>query len=76
MIKPKLDLNVIQRLYDFGGLMVHRVSYFDPTKFEVVSLPPTFSEEHAKALAESYRSFDVSTVSELVKFDGAFSVKI
>ena len=48
--KPELDLNVMQSLYEFGGLYVYRACIFDELKKQNVVIRDTFSEEAAKLL--------------------------
>ena len=71
----KLDKAMIGRLYEWGGLYIYRVSYFDPILFKTIKLPATFNEDSAKETIESYKrsGFAVALTTELVKFDGAFN---
>lgn len=70
-----LNLDTMQKLYDFGGLLAHRVVYFDTVSFKEKQLQMTFNEDIAKELVEHYKSlgFPVTYYSHIVKFDGAFS---
>ena len=72
---PDLDIETLRRLYDFGGLLVYRVVYFDPVLFRVTNGRVTFSEEAAKAELEGLKraGFMAGIESFMVKFDGAFS---
>lgn len=72
---PELNIDVLRQLYEFGGLLVYRVVYFDPVLFKVTNVIDTFSEETAKAEIERLKSvgFTAGMESFLVKFDGAFS---
>lgn len=72
---PEPDMDMLRRLYDFGGLLVYQVSYFDPLMFQVVKGRTTFSEEVAKAELEHLKrtGFTAGMEQFMVKFDGAFS---
>ena len=72
---PEPDMEMLRRLYDFGGLLVYRVAYFDPALFKVTNGRVTFSEEAAKAELEGLKraGFTAGMESFMVKFDGAFS---
>lgn len=72
---PEPDMDVLRRLYDFGGLLVYRVAYFDPALFKVTNVCVTFSEEAAKEELERLKrsGFTAGMESFMVKFDGAFS---
>jgi hypothetical protein len=74
---PEPDMDILKRLYDFGGMLVYQVSYFDPMLFQVIKGTPTFSEDMAKAeLGRLQRDgFAAGITSFMVKFDGAFSKK-
>ncbi len=71
-----LDVAIMKRLYNFGGLMAYRVTYFDPLQFKTVDMPATFSEELAnEQLAEKKRyKFTAGLAQFIIKFDGAFAV--
>ena len=75
MSLPELDIEMMRRLYDFGGLLAYRVSYFDPVSFSVAHLPATFQESAATAQLERLKrdGFTAGMVEFLVKFDGAYS---
>ena len=75
MTLPELDMEIMRRLYDFGGLLAYRVSYFDPLRFEVVHMPATFHQPTAEAALEAKKrdGFTAGVAEFLVKFDGAFS---
>ena len=74
---PELDIAVMRRLYAFGGLLVYRVTYFDPVLFQIKSGKATFSEESAKKEMDGLRrsGFNSTLESFMVKFDGAFMVR-
>jgi hypothetical protein len=71
---PEPDMEVLRRLYYFGGLLVYRVAYFDPVVFKVVNGRVTLNEETAKAeLARRTKAgFTAGMESFMVYFDGAF----
>lgn len=73
----ELDIDVMQNLYGFGGLIAYRVVYFDPSTLSVKCDCITFDEETAqntlKMLKDVCRSAGIE--SFMVKFDGAFSKK-
>lgn len=71
--KPELNTEVMQKLYEFGGLIVYEVNYFDKVAFKTVLALRTFSQE--RALEEEKKlsaDFTVAVSSYLVGFDGAF----
>ena len=72
---PEPDMDTLRRLYDFGGLLVYRVVYFDPMLFRVANGRVTFSEEAAQAELDGLKraGFTAGMESFMVKFDGAFS---
>lgn len=72
----ELDVEMIRKLYAFGGLIVYRVSYFDAVLFSVETRRVTFSQEAAKAELERLKlaGFTAEIESFLVGFDGAFSI--
>lgn len=72
---PEPDMDMLRRLYDFGGLQVYRVAYFDPVLFKVTNGRVTFSEETAQTELEGLKraGFTAGMESFIVKFDGAFS---
>lgn len=71
----ELDFDVMRKLYDFGGLNVYRVTYFDPILFKVTSGYFTFNEETAQAEIDRLKraGFTAGMESFIVKFDGAFA---
>lgn len=71
---PEPDMEVLRKLYDFGGLMVYRVAYFDPVMFKVTNGRVTFNEETAKEELEGLKraGFTAGMESFMVHFDGAF----
>ena len=73
--RPEPDMEVLRKLYDFGGLLVYRVAYFDPVMFRVANGRVTFSEETAQAELDGLKraGFTAGMESFMVKFDGAFS---
>lgn len=75
--RPEPDMDMLRRLYDFGGLMVYRVVRFDPARFEIVKGKATFSEEAAQAEFDelTHAGFTATIESFIVKFNGAFSKK-
>lgn len=75
MALPEMDVDVMRSLYDFGGLLVYRVAYFDPILFKVTNVLVTFSEEAAQEKLDGLKraGFTVGMESFMVKFDGAFS---
>lgn len=75
--KPELNMEVMQKLYEFGGLAVYRVSYFDPVIFKIVTRKPTFNEDAAKEELNqlSKAGFPASLETFMVNFDGAFAIR-
>ena len=73
----ELNIGVMQNLYEFGGLLSYRISYFDPAMFQIIEMQPTFSEEVAKINLKRLKENGVEArlVEQLIKFDGAFAVK-
>jgi hypothetical protein len=71
---PEPDMEVLRKLYYFGGLLVYRAAYFDPGVFKVVNGRPTFNEETAKAelALRTKEGFTAGMESFMVYFDGAF----
>lgn len=72
---PEPDMDMLRRVYDFGGLLVYRVAYFDPVQFRVTNGRVTFSEEAAQEELEGLKraGFTAGMEAFMVKFDGAFS---
>jgi hypothetical protein len=70
-----LNLKTIQKLYDFGALMVYEVIRFDELTFKTIIEMRTFSEETAKEKYEYFKraGFKVTIGSYFVKFDEAYS---
>ena len=77
MKKRKLDHDCIDRLYEFGGLLVYDLYIFDPLLFKKVQIASTFKEEEAKREYDSQKSrgFHAEVTSHMVFFNGAFSKK-
>lgn len=77
MSKHELDVEVMRRLYEFGGLQVYTVTWFDPLTFATEVVVVTFSEEFARARYASIK--DTGAIVRLdivtVKFNGAFAKK-
>ena len=73
-MKNKLDIKVIKKLYDFGGLMSYQCVYFDRVSFTVRTLPPSFNENKVKKEVEVFkaRGFEASYTSTMIEFNGAF----
>ena len=70
----KPNPEVMDRLYEFGGLLVYEVREYNELTHEISVIRRTFSEEMAKSLLpmEMNRK-DRWIVSYMVQFDGAFS---
>lgn len=70
----KLDIEILERLYEFGGLMAYRVESFDELTWTTQRVALTFSEsvalDHVKRLQEAGRP--AAYFAEMVKFNGAF----
>lgn len=75
--KPELDVEIIKRLYEFGGLMAYKVQYASPLDLSIVTTCVTFNEDFAKSDLVRLHSVGIAAVlfSSIVKFDGAFSKK-
>ena len=74
---PKLDVAMMKRLYEFGGLLVYTVKTFDVIRFEPMILLVTFSEKAASRLADHLKSENrpFMVESTMVHFNGAFALK-
>jgi hypothetical protein len=72
-----LDLDLMKKLYEFGGLLAFRVQWFDPLTWETKTKPMTFNEQVAKDLVAHLiaEGFKAAYFQEIVKFDGAFASK-
>lgn len=75
---PELNADVMRKLYEFGGLLMYCVEYFDPVLFKVMNRRFTFSEEAAQAELDWLKQagFAAGMESFIVKFDGAFSKRL
>jgi len=76
-MKPELDIDAMRRLYEFGGLQVYEVIWFDPLTFMPTADVATFSEEFARERYASITSRGTLAKIDcrLVKFNGAFAKK-
>jgi hypothetical protein len=70
-----LDTQMIQRLYEFGGLYAYEVRYFDCVTLAVTTELRTFSQSAAEAKARdvALSGFHAWVVDIFIRFDGAFS---
>jgi len=70
-----LDLQKIERLYEFGALIVYEIKYFDSIMFETKIDLRTFSEEKADSRLKELRDIGLTAAkfSYFVKFDDAYS---
>ena len=77
VIKPaELDVELMKKLYEFGGLLSYKVMYFDTVSFSIRQAGEmTFNEDSAKALADSLirNGFKVEIFSQMVHFNGAWN---
>lgn len=75
-IKHELDIELMEKLYQFGAITVYQVSYLDPITFRVIDLPLTFSEKHATEQLEHKKQagFQVNLRELPIRFDEAFSI--
>lgn len=73
----QLDIDVMRKLYEFGGLLSYHVTYFDPVIFQTIETQPTFDEKVAKVTLQQCKEYGrpAKLVEKLIKFDGAFAVK-
>ena len=73
---PQLDLEVIKRLYAFGGLYYYEVLRLDDLLFKTVVDLRTFNEQVAidKVAWIKSQGGKAAYQAVLVKFDGAFCV--
>jgi hypothetical protein len=75
--KPVLNLEVIQALYEYGGLNVYRVMYFNEAICKVTCLINTFNFDFANETVKMLIKQGTRAFIEdlLVKFDGAYTGK-
>jgi hypothetical protein len=72
---PQPNIDMLRKLYDFGGLLVYRVLYFDQIGFRSLQVRCTFSEAAADEEAAMLRrnGFQAWIETFMVNFDGAFA---
>ena len=78
MCEQKLDIELLEKLHGFGGLIAYQVQWFDTTSWSIKTSVMTFDESVAKAELERLTSkglIAVTCFSHMIKFDGAFTVK-
>jgi hypothetical protein len=76
-MKAELDIELMKKLYEFGGLLAYKVIYFDSVVFKVVTHCITFDESYAKNQQEMLQlaGHTVGREELMVKFDNAFLKK-
>ncbi len=74
-VTPVLDVELLTRLYEFGGLMTYTVRYFDKVSHAMVDQTPTFNgdlaTERCKTLSAS--GTPAVVIERLIPFNGAFA---
>lgn len=72
---PELDLEVIQNLYRFGGLLAYKVVAFSPSTLTTNVELMTFNEDAAKERKSYFDSINVPCgIQEvMIQFDGSFA---
>ncbi len=72
---PQLNIDLLRKLYEFGGLLVYRVLYFDQIGFRASQVRCTFSESAADEEVAKLRrqGFQAKIETFMVHFDGAFA---
>ena len=80
VIEPiaRLNVDVMKKLYEFGGLIAYQVKYFDVISFSVKQYGDmTFCEEKARKICEGFARSGVKAeiFRHMVQFDGAFAEK-
>lgn len=75
MEKPALDIEMMKRLYDWGGLFAYRVETLDPITWTTRTEAYTFNEEEAKSVMKRWQEQGIKArmFQYLIKFDGEFS---
>lgn len=73
--KSKLDLEIIEKLYDFGALIAYEVRYCDKLTLTIKTDIRTFSKKEAEKIRLSWikRGFESEIFTYFVNFDGAYS---
>ena len=74
-MKPTLDIEMMQKLYDFGELLVYEVEYCDRLTMTVRVDLRTFNEGVARARCQSLKNdgLTAAIATYFVKFDGAYA---
>ena len=78
VIKPaaELDVDVMKKLYDFGGLLAYHIMYLDTVTFTLKQWGEmTFNEERAKSICDGLvrNGFKVELFRQMVHFDGKWA---
>ena len=77
VIKPvELNVELMKKLYEFGGLFAYQVMYLDTITFTIKqSDTMTFSEEKAKKICDGLtrNGIKAEVFRHLIHFDGAWN---
>jgi len=73
-MKPTLDIEAMQKLYNFGELLVYEVEYCDRLTMTVRVDLRTFNEDVARARCQALKNDGLTAgiATYFVKFDGAY----
>ena len=74
-MKPTLDIEMMQKLYGFGQLIVYEVEYCDRLTMTVRVDLRTFNEDVARTRYQALKNDGLTAgiATYFVKFDGAYA---
>lgn len=70
-----LNIEVMKKLYEFGGLYAYKLSYIDPLSLELVVAVNSFNEEYIDKEFDNLKKRGLLTKKErtFISFHGAYS---